>query len=220
MMRITTRHAVFAGAALVALATAATSAVSLYRLAEQCAIVGPLAASLPIALDAGAGVGALAWITERDQIRTWGRGIAVGALVASLAANGMQHAITAGMLRPTLFVVLAVGASIPAALWAVVHLAALMVRPAPVPAVEVTASRQRPCRGEMKSPGVAVPTPVVVPAPDTVSAHRGARTDRVAWLQGQPSKPWSERVEAVETKFGVSRSTAKRVVAEATRKAS
>lgn len=122
------RRLVLVGAGLVGASTAATSAVSLYSLAVLCGIPAPLAAALPIALDAGAGVAALVWITERGELRTWGRGVAVAALVATLAGNGVQHAITSGLLAVTLPLVLLVGACIPAMLWAVVHLSALMAR--------------------------------------------------------------------------------------------
>lgn len=208
---LTTRHAVFAGAALVGMATAATSAVSLFRLAEQCSITGPLAASLPIALDVGATVGTLAWITERGPVRSWGRGIAVASLVASLAGNGMQHAIAAGLLRPTLTVVLAVGASIPAALWAVAHLCALMARP--------PGKTDQPHRRSARTAPAPVATAATAAAAsaDEVRTHRGARDDRVSWLRDQPTMAWSKQVEAIEQRFGVSRSTAKRVVQAAGR---
>lgn len=60
------------------------------------------------------------------------------------------------------------------------------------------------------NPGLlAPPTP-----PSEITAHRGDRDDRVAWLRGQPEMSWTDQVRAVEQQFGVSRSTAKRVVSE------
>ncbi|HWG98712.1 MAG TPA: hypothetical protein VNV66_05185 [Pilimelia sp.] len=114
---------------MVGASTAAVSAASLYELAQACGIPGPLAAALPIALDAGAAVAALVWVTERGGLRRWGRGIALAALGATLAGNGAAHAITTGYLTVTLPLVLAVGACIPAMLFATVHLAALMTQP-------------------------------------------------------------------------------------------
>lgn len=152
-----TRHLVLAGAGLVGAATAATSAASLFELAQSCGIPGPLAAALPIALDAGAAVAALVWITEQGELRAWGRGVAVTALVATLAGNGLAHAITSGLVAVTLPLVLAVGACIPGMLFAVVHLAALMARP-----VTVT-KRKVPT----KSPtGVASPPAPAGPPPE------------------------------------------------------
>jgi hypothetical protein len=208
---VCTRHAVFTGAGLVGLATAATSAVSLYRLAEQCAIDPWLAASLPIALDAGAAVGALAWITERGPARAWGRGIAVGSLVASLAGNGIQHAVTAHLLHPNLMMVLAVGATIPGSLWAVVHLAALMTRAAPA---RVKSPEKRGVRTPAPSttPAPAGPAPTTADAaPRSIQAERTATAERVAWLLDQPPAPFSEEVSALRQQFDVSASTAKRI---------
>lgn len=128
-----TRHLVLGGAGIVGVATAATSAYSLFKLAQLCGIPGPLAAALPIALDASAAVAALVWITEKNDLRRWGRAIAIAALGGSLAGNGVQHALTAGLLPLSLPLVLAVGATIPASLWATVHLAAMTVQPSAAP---------------------------------------------------------------------------------------
>lgn len=125
----TTRHLVLLGAGLVGAAAATTSAISLYGIAVKCGIPEPWAAANPIALDAGAAVAALAWITETGERRIWARRTAVTALAASLAENGVDHAIASGLMPVTLPLVLLVSACIPATLFAVVHLAALMARP-------------------------------------------------------------------------------------------
>src|SRR5690606_33181031 len=93
---------------------------------------GGLPAGLPIALDVGAGVGALAWITEKPgaEARKWGRTLALAALALSLAGNGVAHGIGMGLVAVNLPLVLAVGGSIPLVLFGVIHLAALMARPA------------------------------------------------------------------------------------------
>jgi hypothetical protein len=159
-VRTTTRSLVLSGAALVGAATAATSSVSLYQLAELCGIPPILSAALPIALDAGAGVAALVWITEQGERRSWGRGIAVGALVASLGGNGVQHAIVSGLLPVTLPLVLVVGGCIPAMLWAVAHLAALMAR-------DDTPAKPRVERAPRKPTTKLPATPPVVPTAPT-----------------------------------------------------
>ncbi len=127
-MRPTTRHLVLVGAVIVGAATAATSAISLYGIAVKCGIPEPWAAANPIALDAGAAVSALAWITQSGERRVWGRRTAVAALTASLTENGIDHAVASGLLPVTLWLVLGVSACIPGMLFAVVHLAALMAR--------------------------------------------------------------------------------------------
>lgn len=123
------RHIVLAGIAVVGVATMATSSVSLYRLGVGTGIGDYLAAALPVALDVGGAVAALAWLTETGRARTWGRVTALCALAGSLAGNGLEHALALGMVTPTLLLVLLVGSSIPAMLFAVIHLAALMARP-------------------------------------------------------------------------------------------
>ena len=140
---------------MVGASTAAVSAASLYELAQACGIPGPLAAALPIALDAGAAVAALVWVTERGGLRRWGRGIALAALGATLAGNGAAHAITTGYLTVTLPLVLAVGACIPAMLFATVHLAALMAQP------PTRAEKRRPRRKPQSRPVAPANTPAL-----------------------------------------------------------
>ena len=120
------RNVVVAGAGLVGVAAAITSSVTLFDLAEVCGISAPFAAALPIALDVGAAVGSLSWINESGTIRNWGRGIATAGLVGTIVGNSIQHAITAGKFHPSLSLILVVGACVPAMLWAVIHLVALM----------------------------------------------------------------------------------------------
>lgn len=191
-MAIATRNLVLGGAGLVGFSTAATSAVSLYALARECGIPEYLAAALPVALDAGAGVAALVWITEKGEARSWGRAIAIGALLATLAGNGVEHAISSNLLPVTLVLVLIVGACIPAMLWATAHLAALLMsQPAEKPTA-VRAPKAQPRRDvSPPSPVVAAPkpveAPVVVETPAKVALHLApapvpADSDRAAEL--------------------------------------
>lgn len=135
------RLVVLIGAGFVGLSAAATSAVSLYGLALNCGIPEYLAAALPIALDAGAAVGALAWITQKGAARQWGCMVAIAGLLATIAGNAVEHALTIGLLQQSLLLVLCVGAVIPAMLWAVVHLAAVMAG-TPQPAAPKTRARR------------------------------------------------------------------------------
>lgn len=182
-MAATTRHLVLAGAALVGAATAATSAVALYDLAARCGIPEPFAAALPIALDVGAAVGALAWIAERDQVQRWGRGVAIGGLVGTLAGNALDHALVAGLLQPTLPLVLVVGAAIPAMLWSVAHLAALMcARPAGRAPTRTPAPRKsRAARPAVPTVAPRVPAPPVASSSDVPSV--GKRAAGIRWAR-------------------------------------
>ena len=226
-MRATTRHLVLTGAGLVGAATAATSSVSLYALAELCGIPPILSAALPIALDAGAGVAALVWITEQGERRAWGRGIAIAALVASLGGNGVQHAIVSGLLPVTLLLVLLVGGCIPATLWAVVHLAALMVRSeTPVKSQVERAPRKATVKPQRVAPTAESEKRPSAPPPSVASLVRldkplrsaqappTTKEQRVAWVQSQPEWP---SVKTVMDQFRLSQSAAGRVLVAAKR---
>lgn len=200
MKSLTTRQLVLTGATLVGAATAATSATSLYELAVLCGIPDVLAAALPIALDAGAGVAALVWIAEHGERRAWGRGVAIAALAATLAGNGVQHAITSGLLQVTLPLVLVVGACIPAMLFCCVHLAALMARPAPT---------VRPLRTPKPRPGRATPS-----SPDPVGPRETAPDAKVA--AGSTALDWARQEWPVTAKeiqlgTGVAKGSAHRI---------
>lgn len=210
MSKPSTRHLVLAGAAIVGAATAATSAVSLYELAVMCGIPAPLAAALPIALDAGAAVAALVWITERGELRSWGRGIALAALTATLVGNGLAHAITAGLLTVTLPLVLAVGACIPGMLFACVHLAALMAQPAARNG-NVAAPRAAAAKPRITAPGtgtVAEQVAVVETEPPTELASKQAASGAaIDWARD--SWPCSAREIADAT--GVAKASSHRI---------
>lgn len=208
-----TRPLVLIGALIVGVATAATSAVSLYHLAVKCGIPEPWAAALPVALDVGAAVAALAWITETGVVRTWARGIAVGCLVASLAGNAAEHAITSGLLPVTLPLVLVVGACIPATLWAVVHLAALTTTHKPVlrvkPQPKPAPARPTPSTEPKPKPG---PQPVDdTPAEKPVDLSRRARGKQ--WAR----EHWPVTGGQIADFLGVSRAEGSRIRAAVAR---
>jgi hypothetical protein len=200
-VKVTTRHIVFAGTGLVGAAAATTSALSLYELAATCGIPEPYSAALPIALDVGAAVASLAWITETGTVRTWARFVAVAALAGTVAGNGVQHAITAGLLPVSLLLVLLVGASIPAMLFAAVHLAALMMKPA-----SRSIGRKAPAAKTAASSRPASP-----PVPSEIESHRGQRQVIVEWVSSQDTLPTPK---VIQTRWNVSRSTATRVLSE------
>lgn len=197
--RPTTRHLVLAGSGLVGASTAATSAVSLYDLAVLCGIPEPLSAALPIALDAGAAVAALVWITERGELRAWGRGVALAALVATLTGNGVSHAVASGLVAVTLPLVLVVGSCIPAMLFACVHLAALMAKtPTAAPARRA------------KTPAGAVSTPRAAPAGLPGRVDPAAKLSPRDWTRAH----WPTSGRKIQLATGVAKGYAYRLAAE------
>lgn len=193
------RTVVLGGAALVGVSTATTSAISLYTLAWQCGIPEPFSAALPIALDAGAAVAALAWITEQGELRRWARGIAIAALLATLVFNGIQHAITSHLITVELPLVLLVGASIPGMLFACVHLSALMARPtAGTPSV-------RRVRRDIVPPAVGAPT--AAPVPRGKAATVGKRAVGIEWARDN----WPCSGGAIALAVGCSRGEGDRI---------
>lgn len=204
---LTTRRVVLTGAALVGVSTAATSAVSLFELAVLCGIPSPLAAALPIALDAGAGVAALVWITERGELRAWGRGVAIVALAATVAGNGLAHAITAGLVAVTLPLVLTVGACIPAMLFACVHLVALMTRPAPT--VKATARPRPEKRFAPTVADVVEAAPEPETAPTELASKQAASGAAIDWAR----QAWPCTAREIAEATGVTKASSHRIVA-------
>ena len=112
---------------IVAVAAAALSFDALHGLALRCGFTKWLAPLLPVVVDAGAGAGAVAWLRGRPGPgRAFGRWLALALLAASVAGNALSHALAAYSLRPHWGVVVAVSATAPAVLGAVVHLAVLV----------------------------------------------------------------------------------------------
>lgn len=209
----TPRHLVLAGAVLVAAVTAAVSSVSLYELAVLCGIPDEwgLPAALPIALDVGATVAALVWITEKDrELRAWGRWIALSALAGTVAGNAVTHAIAAGLLEVTLPLVLAVGAVIPAMLFCVVHLCALMTRPAAAPKPKPAVKPKPTAKPKPKAkPPVEQPAdePQSEEVPDEQGPTVGKRAEGLAWAR----ENWPCSGGAIAMAVGCSRGEGDRI---------
>jgi hypothetical protein len=196
------RAIIFSGAGLVGAATAATSAVSLYQLAEVCGIPWVLPAALPIAMDVGAAVGAIAWITQSGAIRAWGRGIAIAALIGTLAGNAVQHAIASGLLAVDLGLVLSVGASFPATLWAVFHLTALMTQRDRKKKADATPKQRAPrtvTPNPSREPATnedAAETTSELKTPDDLGSRRASSEERLTWfLKWSSNNPGASEAE-------------------------
>jgi hypothetical protein len=93
---------------------------------------GGLSPLLPLVIDCGAAAGSLAWLSRTGRARTFGRVLALVLLTSSVAGNGVSHGLEAYGVKPAWWVVVIVGAVAPAVLGAVVHLAVLVGRPAPM----------------------------------------------------------------------------------------
>ncbi len=118
---------------LVAAAAAVLSFAALRDLALVCGFAPGLAWLLPVVVDAGAAAGSLVWLGGRvgESARRFARGLALGLLTLSVAANALGHGLAAFALAPAWWVVVIVSAVAPAVLGAVVHLAVLVGRAEP-----------------------------------------------------------------------------------------
>jgi hypothetical protein len=158
---------------VVAGAAAVLSFAALRDLALVCGFSPQLAWLLPVVVDAGAAAGSLVWLgeTTAETARLFARGLALGLLALSVAANALGHGLAAFGLAPPWWVVVTVSAVAPAVLGAVVHLAVLVGRDGPPPAeaagADVTWPDREPAAGEETSAGAAVPTnPEAAEPPD------------------------------------------------------
>jgi hypothetical protein len=116
------------------LAAIAGSSVTWYALALRCGFPPGLAAVPTIALDVGGIVFGRNWIFGGTrQLRKWGAITTILAVGLSVAGNGAEHAIAAGLMAVDLWLVVAVGAVPPAVLFAVAHQLALASVPVEVP---------------------------------------------------------------------------------------
>ncbi|MCW2722834.1 DUF2637 domain-containing protein [Pseudonocardia sp.] len=119
-----TRLVLFALLAIVAGAAAVLSFAALDELGRLCGF-GPLAALLPLVLDAGAAAGTVAWLGRTGPPRQFGRVLALVLLGGSVAGNATAHGLAAYGLVAPWWAVVVVSALPPAVLGAVVHLATL-----------------------------------------------------------------------------------------------
>lgn len=118
--------------ALVGAAAAVLSFSALRDLALACGFDGGLAPLLPVVVDAGAAAGSVAWLGRSAPAAAgYGRVLALGLLVLSVAANALGHGLAAYAARPHWLVVVAVSAVAPVTLGALVHLLVLVGRPTP-----------------------------------------------------------------------------------------
>lgn len=134
---MTGRGALYLLLAVVATAAAVLSFDALRGLALLCGFSRSLAWLLPVVVDAGAAAGSLVWLGGRADIRArrFARALALVLLGSSVAANALSHGLAAYNARPAWWVVVMVSGVAPAVLGAVVHLAVLVGRGDPAPAV-------------------------------------------------------------------------------------
>jgi hypothetical protein len=108
------------------------SGIWLKDLAAAAGFPHLMAYSLPIAVDATGILGTLYWITGTGLAKVWGRGVAIGALVASMFGNAVSHLVTAGELTMTWQLVIGISVVYPLVGWLVLHMLALPERSKPV----------------------------------------------------------------------------------------
>jgi hypothetical protein len=123
---------------VVAGAAAVLSFAALRDLALRCGFSERLAWLLPVVVDAGAAAGSLVWLGGRAALaaQRFARALALGLLGLSVAANALDHWLTAYVRTPDWRVVVVVSAIAPAVLGAVVHLAVLVGRVLAIPPIE------------------------------------------------------------------------------------
>ncbi len=200
----------------------AVSAYYLWLLALQVGMPRWLAWSLPVTLDAGATGATLCWLGARGATaRTWGRGLALGALLGSVAGNALSHLIEAGLVVVTPALVIAIAVVYPAMLFVMVHL--VLVMRAERCALEVSAIDQEPT--DDASPAtedaslsdqrpavepVVMHQPVVVEAaaeasePPVVKRRRSTAAQRRRWIAAQldAGEPMAGLGGRVERRWG------------------
>lgn len=118
---------VMGGLAVVAGCAAVLSFSAIRDLALACGFATSLAWLLPVCVDVGAAVATALWLaTDAPQVaRDYARVLALVSLVASVAANGLSHGLSAYQLAPPWWVVVLVSAVPAAVLGACVHLVVL-----------------------------------------------------------------------------------------------
>lgn len=192
---------------LVFVSAVIASAWTWYELALRCEFPPVLAAIPAISLDAGGLYFGVNWITGRTEaVRRWGRATTVVAVLASVAGNSVEHALSSGMIAVTLPIVLAVGAVPALALFGVAHQWSLIdsatrgrrtsarePRAAPAPAApEVRSTRRPPTPPTVASPARPSMLDEVTAGPST-----GKRAAALIWTRAH----WP--VAAAEIRMGV-----------------
>jgi hypothetical protein len=116
------------GLVVVGACAVAVSFAGLYGLALLCRFDWRLAALVPVLVDAGAAVAAVAWLAGDvpPAARRYARRLALSLLAVSVAGNACVHLLVAFATSPPWWVVVVLGAVAPAVLAAVIHLTALV----------------------------------------------------------------------------------------------
>lgn len=186
---------------VVFLAVVAGSSYTWFQLALHTNWVPWLAWVPFVAIDVGGLIFGANWISGRTvKIRVWGKITTLLAVTISVVGNGLEHAIAGGFLPVTMPLTISVGAIAPAVLFAVVHQYALKQQGA----------RPRKATLEAKAKTVEViaePASTTSP-PSEIGERSQQRAVMVMWAQRQGELP---PIKAIQSKFRVSQSTAKRV---------
>lgn len=194
-------------AAIVFASAVAGSSYTWFQLALHTNWVAWLAWVPFVAIDVGGLIFGYNWIHGRTvKVRVWGKITTLLAVTISVVGNGLEHAIAGGFLRVTMELTVAVGAIAPAVLFAVCHQWALKQ---PGMARSGRKVSEKATEHASKSVGVETAVPAPPAPPPTDIAERGQqRAVMVMWAQRQDELP---PIKAIQNKFKVSQSTAKRV---------
>jgi DNA-binding transcriptional ArsR family regulator len=155
------------GLAVVAASAIATSFSALTGLARIAGWSAHIAFTLPLIVDTLGVVGTKVWLSGPTGVRPLARRVALLAIVCSVSGNIAYHLVAAGLLHPSVWLVVIIGATPPVALGLVGHVAASL---AAAPAIE-SAQAPEPAPvalpGLTESPAVSVALVPAVSVPDT-----------------------------------------------------
>ncbi|MGH3468911.1 MAG: DUF2637 domain-containing protein [Thermocrispum sp.] len=176
----------WAGIAVVAVSAAVMSFATLWRLAERADVPRELAWLLPVAIDATIVVATSVWLTGQPghhRVTRYARGLALSALVLSVAGNAAEHGMSAYEIVAPWWVLVAVSAVPPAALGATVHLASLLT------AIPAAASATPEKRSHTAPPSAPATTGRATKISDTRSAPTGATAPQPTTATALPQRP-------------------------------
>lgn len=160
-------------------AAAVLSFAAIRDLGTRCGFDPALAWLLPVTVDAGAAAGAIVWLARRvapADARTFAQWLCLTLLGLSVAANGVDHYLSADALTAPLALIVVVSAVAPATLGAVVHLVVLTLRTADAPA-DAPADVHWPPAAQWPRPARTEPDPL---AGDRTAAQPAARAPATA----------------------------------------
>lgn len=164
------------GMAAVSLAAAISSYSGLASLADLAGWNHKLALLLPVTIDAYAMTATRVWLSARtpQHARRWARRNAIGAILTSVAGNGIAHAARAGEFHVGWPIVVAVSAIPSIVLGLITHLWHLRNTPDPTPTAPAPETRPQPSPvAPAALPAASTGGPVAAPSNSPAAGSTG-----------------------------------------------